>query len=598
MKLRKNFGRFMRLWSKIVLGVCIIGGATLGNHELYLAQTSDVVPEGDDFATRILQDAWDMSEFTDISVGLNNSGQNIYLNPVTAEDGLFVSTSVYDAQFFPLWPMFSIGKVGDQYPISSNQFRCLYVALKVSGQNEHPVQAFWFADDRLNTGVWGYTVFKTIPNREWFLVKFELQNDFGGGTNKWLDYSEWKGLRIDPTNESGAVIEVDWIRLTECSNVIFTINGLSPNKNYGLYLYSQGREIKIQDSRSNQSGFVSLDVQGVAPGTYEYRVREMGTLVKAGQIIVNQTPIIKFSRPSPLSGPSISWEMSSSSDVIKLECIYFAQYKDGNLEIRTQSNACASSSSVGDPKIHLNLSVSINGIHYRYLNYRINTAWSKPWANVPKGMIARWIWSTLGTSGRPGSRCHWVSQDFPFDVDWNTYSVDLFDAFLGEPEEKAGECPAINNRWADTNNILELRFDPNENITGEDIIQKLDWIRLSGVERVQKGRPFTVEYYSNKSKSQLTYIDFYYTTNPETNPLQHKAVEYISAPTPPLPPIGTKIIYLPLLLSGNTFSGEVFHWDTSQVNPGEYYICAQLSDSINTAIYCSDAPIQVIGDTS
>ncbi len=553
------------------------------------------MPEGDDFATQVLQDPWDMNEFTDISVGLNNSDQNIiYLNPVATQGGLFVATTVYDAQFFPLWPTYSIGKVGDQYPISSNRFGCLYTAVKVSGQNNHPIQAFWFADYRLNTGIWGYTVFKTIQNREWTLVKFDLQNDFYGGTTRWLDYPEWKGIRIDPTNESNAIVEVDWIRLTDCSEVNFTINGLSPNKNYSFYLYSQDREIKIQDSRSNQSGYVSLDVQGVAPGTYEYRVKDGGVVVKIGQIIVNQTPIIKFSRPSPLSGPSISWEMSSSNDVIKLECIYFAQYRDGYLEIRTHSNACASSSSVGDPKIYLKLPTSIDSSQYRYLNYRINTEWSKPWANVPKGMIVRWIWSTLGTSGRSGSRCHWVSQDLPFDVDWNVYSVDLFDTFLGEPEGKAGECPATNRSWAEANDILELRFDPNENITGEDITQKLDWIRLSGIEKVQKGNPFPVEYYVNESKSQLAYIDFYYTTNPENDPLQHRAIEYLPNPSPTPVPSGAKMIYLPLLLLRNTFNGEVFHWDTSQVNPGEYYFCAQVSDSYNTATYCSNAPIQVV----
>src|SRR5438552_16813830 len=44
-------------------------------------QTSTVTAlrEGNDFATRVLGDPWDMNEFSDVSTSLNNAGRNSYV---------------------------------------------------------------------------------------------------------------------------------------------------------------------------------------------------------------------------------------------------------------------------------------------------------------------------------------------------------------------------------------------------------------------------------------------------------------------------------------------------------------------------------------
>jgi hypothetical protein len=38
----------------------------------------------------------------------------------------------------------------------------------------------------------------------------------------------------------------------------------------------------------------------------------------------------------------------------------------------------------------------------------------------------------------------------------------------------------------------------------------------------------------------------------------------------------------------------IFNWDTSTVDPGEYFICASIDDNLNQAIYCSEAPMRVL----
>ncbi|MEN6299661.1 MAG: hypothetical protein ABFD51_07090, partial [Anaerolineaceae bacterium] len=42
-----------------------------------------IYQEGNDFATQVLGDPWDMNEFSDIGAYLNNSNQTIYLKDVS-----------------------------------------------------------------------------------------------------------------------------------------------------------------------------------------------------------------------------------------------------------------------------------------------------------------------------------------------------------------------------------------------------------------------------------------------------------------------------------------------------------------------------------
>jgi hypothetical protein len=67
--------------------------------DAFLDTVSIQLREGDDFATRNLRNAWDMSEFADISQALNQSGQVNYLTNILVQDGVFSarSTSLRDA---------------------------------------------------------------------------------------------------------------------------------------------------------------------------------------------------------------------------------------------------------------------------------------------------------------------------------------------------------------------------------------------------------------------------------------------------------------------------------------------------------------------
>lgn len=557
------------------------------------SQNIIVLPEGYDFATQVLGDPWDMKEFTDISVGLNNGGQDIHLEQVRVENGVFKSISVTnDPQFSPLWPMFYIGKVGDQYPIP-NSYRCLFVALKVvaDGYSTHNIQSFWFENEQLTNAKFGYTKFVNFPDNQWVLIKMDLVSDYFGGES-WNNLTKWKGIRIDPTDKKDAFIDIDWVRLTDCNTVNAVFN-VSTNSSIDFYLRIENREIFIGNI-SPVNGRINVDFQGIEPGNYEYLIRnERGEILRTGEIEINRTPLVKINKPSPQTGPSIIWEMNSLSDILRADCLENISFSNtGEIGFDTRSLVCESGGAA-DPKLYLNLSQPFISSSYRYLSYRLYTEWSKPWANVPEGMIIRWIWSTQGTSQRPGYRCHWVSQDLPFDVGWQIYMVDLFDPFLGSPEQKAGECPP-NKNWKEAGEILELRFDPNENITGETFRQKIDWIRLSGVERHKSGLVYPIYYSVFDENMDRVSHQFFYTKDlnqPSQNIAKEKQISFSQ------PPRNSFLTYLPAISNNTSFSnieGNVYLWDTSGVSAGIYYICINSDDGLNQRISCSNAPIEII----
>jgi hypothetical protein len=565
------------------------------------SQSSIVIPEGNDYATRVLGDPWDMDQFSDISQYLNNSGQSANIQNINVQNGIFSAAAVNrrTASFTVLFPGYNtamlVGKVGERYPINSATYKCLYVAAKIdsgppaSGEIADVMQIYWFANERLNDtskgGIVGSTYVNLYPENganptpAWKLHKVDLTKFT---YTPWLNQSNWKGLQINPTLQK-TTFAVDWVRLTDCSSVNFSISGLTTGKNYSLYLVTGGREIWIQNFQPTSSSF-NADMQGVAPGTYTYRVKEGSSVVKEGPLTINQTPVVQFERPSYRSGQDFAtfkgnpWDFADMSDVASVNHLAVG-INNGVLDMRTEAGPGP------DPWVVLNMPTHIiSGSDYRYLTFRMYTEGS--YQNVPQGMIARWIWRSAG------KQCYMVSHDIPFDVGWQELTIDLYHAFNGAAEETSGICDGLSLNWKNSTDIDLLRFDPNENELNYPMVQKLDWIRLTRMEEVRQGTSFPIVISLNKPENGVE-IQYFYTTN-RSNPKMNVAV--INRPASAIPGLtqGNFRIFAPIIRGGsNSASGNIL-WNTAGINPGEYYICAEAKDGYNTAVYCSEAPIKVV----
>ena len=574
-------------------------------------QATTLAPESNDFATRVLGDPWDMSQFSDISAYLNDSGQRANLQNIQVANGVFSAnaTSTGDPNFTLLFPGYQnaikVDKDGALHPIDSARYHCLYLAMYVQTSGFNQAQVFWFGDDRLNGGSqWGASAGISLANNAWLLYKVDLATKGVATGTGWTGRSTWQGLRIDPTNQANVNFQVDWARLTDCAADNVTVNWSSGNVS-SLRLRPAGttRDILVKTGLSGNS--TTLDVQGIQPGTYSVRLyNSSGQYVQdaSNQLVINQAPIASFVRPSFTSGQDFAahsgnpWDFADGADIQSTVGMQTSLH-DSLLDMTTPSGT-------GDPQIVLHAAQTASGATYRYLSFRYYTEWTSPWPNVPDGMIARWIWGIQGASG-PLNRCFLVSHDIPFNVGWHIYNIDLWNGYNGAPLETAGDCPGNPPSWSNTPPVLIFRFDPNENVTaaldpitnGGPFHQCLDWIRLTAMDHVARGIPYELQLHLNRPAGEVTSVQYYYTTNrasPTQSPAQHYAQRAISGPFH---------FYLPLVAthSGGPASGDTlpsadlkYLWDTSPVSPNTYYLCAVVTISPNTATYCSDAPIQVL----
>ncbi|NLF11971.1 MAG: hypothetical protein GX597_09315 [Anaerolineaceae bacterium] len=136
-----------------------------------------------------------------------------------------------------------------------------------------------------------------------------------------------------------------------------------------------------------------------------------------------------------------------------------------------------------------------------------------------------------------------------------------------------------------------MRLDPNEMMPelSPGFIH-LDWVKLTAMDEVQRGKPYTIRFVSSESGvSSRAYYDT------DRNPTNGKtAVREVSGSVEPR----QHRLLLPLVTrsSGGADSRaaeETIQWDTSGVPAGQYWICIEVNDGLNTRTWYSEAPVIV-----
>ena len=221
------------------------------------------VGEGDDFATNVLRDPWDMDNARDIWFELA-------FDNVSASGGIWQGkiSGIDDATgiampggFYPLFQGFSypIGgalshglnwdRVGgqDQYAIDSSKYSLLSYRLSLSSRGSFGIYwtgakpADWPTADHYFAGFDGcYRGNAAVQwPAGWKTYYWDLNQtngDPGFNVGAWDDYSLERGFRIDPNFVAGAGTEVkiDWIRLTDpATSPSITLSWTAPDAQPG-----------------------------------------------------------------------------------------------------------------------------------------------------------------------------------------------------------------------------------------------------------------------------------------------------------------------------------------------------------------------------
>lgn len=588
------------------------------------------VREGNDYATRVLGDPWDMNAFTDIEQGLNFEGRYDNVRNWQVNNGIFSYTPGGNpgsqATFYPLWPGYGyemlLGKVGALYPIETSKYKCLYTRAKIT-YTTPPSDDFFLVwwhkignDPAPGRALkWLHMPDSAFLNNKYRMYQLNLVNDLDTAYNvPWQSRATWPALKIQPTIVSGQTsnFEIDWVRLTDCQpvNASFTWGAIPNQVRMWASKGGQQKDIFISAVNPGQTSF-TWDVQGFEPGTYQIgieNVSESMTWLNT-YIKVVAAPTVRFTSPAGVLGEDYAtgfgnaWDMEGG-DFTDNGCAR-TSWVNGDAVVETDYPAilpagCKGGINEADPQMIMNRpTAAFDGGAYRYLSFRMYINGSQP--NVPDGMIGRLIW--INQSG--SSSCFMISDGIPYRTGWNTYVIDMWNPLYGTPEATSPYIGSgcTKTQWKDSHSVIQVRFDPNENYTGVlfpntvppmVFVQKFAWMRLTKPEQETIGNVLRIGYVLNKNLTG-SQINFYY-TNDLANPTQHPLEVY--APTGPAQTdAGYTKMFMPLIfnpLPEYMESSKYVHWDTDDVAPGQYYICAVANDGYNQTTFCSDAPVKLV----
>jgi hypothetical protein len=101
-------------------------------------QGSLSVASADEYASRVLQEPWDMNQRTDFGWFLNGSDQPLPQLSGTSFSGLFTATiSGSSPNLFLLEPRnpeaATVGRIGTNYPINADHYRLLAIRMNIGG---------------------------------------------------------------------------------------------------------------------------------------------------------------------------------------------------------------------------------------------------------------------------------------------------------------------------------------------------------------------------------------------------------------------------------------------------------------------------------
>jgi hypothetical protein len=607
--------------ASVVLSIPQRARAETGSVEL----PTSLQKEAPEFATLALGNAWDMKGLEDISQYLNGAGRHKSLANIQVKDGVFSATSIGDrttmiAYFFPLFPGYPnfipAGNVGVTHPIDPNQYQCLYVAMQVDSPSSQPQgkdgwRVFWYADEEMSlTG--GTVQMDLDPANNWRLYKVDLNNPQRGlvsGSIPWNGENAWEGFKIEPTFYKDIDFQVDWIRLTSCQDdpTLQAKISWSPDSSVNtIWVRPDGttRDIRLQGNVDGSKGSTVIDTKGLAAGSYQVGLGSSSSCCaqwSSHLLTIGETPHVDFEMPSATNSPDYAasagnaWDMDPS-DATTIRCSQYS-FENGILKLDTNPPSrlpsnCKGSIGEAGSEIVLNLPGPIKASDYRYLSFRHYIGGD--YAIPADGMIGRWMWTTA-------DNCTYVSYDIPYDVGWHTYVIDLYDSFNGTPIE-SGPSSCGLKPWKDAGTLIHLYFDPNENWTGNTpgiapmiFHEEFDWIRLTKDIQVAQGGTMPIKVRLSKPSSQLTNIQYYYTTDPRSPSQSWNLMRYNVTQAQPPATSGSHLIFLPNIQSqfDSDPTSSYFSWNTAGVAPGDYYICTQVADQVNQAAYCSEVPVRV-----
>ena len=518
------------------------------------------VKAAQDFATRSFQDPWDMQQRTDFGAFLDGTDQpQPNFSGISFAGGVFSATSSNnDPSLFLLDTgnphAVTIGKTGSNHPIDASTYKVLAMRMHVN----HPtsqMQLFWNRDSIFDNSLTVLTPnFFTSQSFRIYLMDLSQMT-----ANPLAEQGfQWGGtvrtLRLDPTNQAGVQVQIDWARLVSIDTSLCRTITWSGGGTVNIYLIDAGTNANLgpialsavgtSGNANSASAGCSSSGTGykfyagaLAPGTYKVGVVTAGGTLSASNIssgtwVVNDTPTLSFVTPSPEGGDDFAtvelgnpWDMAALSDIDMFRFINGPATQSiplqtpGGIDIGprtvfTGTSVAGPAEGYTDPHFGLlwnpgrGATKRIDPNKYRILTLDMGV---QDFArSINEGAVVRVAWRVAGNDACGGAGGESVSDDIIFTSRAganvvNTLTMDLADRSTVKIEEG---CQSGWVRGSAANPGLDLfRIDPHEYTPATPFF--VSRVKLAAFERA--GASYNISW--DFTDSGAGTVDLYYDTD-------------------------------------------------------------------------------------
>jgi hypothetical protein len=581
--------------------------------------SSVVVPEGDEFASDELEDAWDFDDRRDIGWE-----EGMVESSISASSGVWRgNTAVGGAYVFPLFPglkgtLFSEGgqsdptlpKFGINHRIDASKYK--WLSFKASFSSRTQIGVYWDADDTrpqywpdVNSprvtafdGVTDHGIY--FPNKDWFSYSFDLTDNslFSSRVGAWTGRPYV--IRFDPSlfTGAGSQYQFDWIRLSDPSSapmqtVSWNTSGVPTDAVLFLCYDDDASGFDgtpfHQIINKNTTGQLTFPTASLPPGVYRFYIEMRNTSgsvytgsklsgAYSAPLEVRAKPVVQIASPSRTSGDEYSagignpWDMNSSADLKNLDLSSYLQIfrqffsqgfgnypesQDGGSVFQAIAEAPLAGQTETDAQLHLAVSRGnpIDTNEYKYLTYRMAID-SSQYKDISDKVAKGWVARPVWWKGEAFPKIFDTSKAHIVYEGWHNYITDLSDSNTIES----------GTSWGTSRYIDNLRIDPME--TSVPTWFFLDYVKLYAKNRASIGA-YEIKY--NLTTLNPAQIDFYYDSNKE-------GFDGVK--------IGTS--------AGKSSGSHNFIWDTSGLVSGaEYFVYLIVNDGLSIKKLYADASVTI-----
>lgn len=429
---------------------------------------STVVAAGDDYATQVLGNAWDMSDAIDIDTEADESPGIV--NP-SFSGGLFSShTSGNGAYFYPLFMGYPLSlnlSRGANFPIDTTHYR--YVTIKIratvtlpSAAHDYWRPVFLRDGDSYNQGTFGFAAYYTLTPNTWQILTLDMVSQIDGTSpHLWTEYPQVTGLRIDPaTQDSGtfasAQVDVDWIRLTApATNAQKTMVQWTDSGYAGTYTVSAidvGTNSATYILSSTASGTsLSADMTFLAPGQYQIQVRRNGdgTTALSSTFAINNPPQVLMTNPSKHGEQGFNFALVATGNPwgpMDSQDLGAVNFDPASISFSNPLNSFYGRPTNNDSQLFFNLHGRvIDTSMYRSLCFTMKDFGQR---SIQFGSVSRFFWGD-------STGALTTSMQIPLYTGLNEYCIADVAAYPPDPS-----APSSGGTWSGTKAVL--RLDPHE----------------------------------------------------------------------------------------------------------------------------------------